>query len=116
MARGLPVVATRVGGLPEVVADGVTGLLVPPADPAALARAIVHIGRDPECGLRMGQAGRRRVEQHFEIRRMVADYEALYLDQMARPNQAQPVSSDCLGTEVGQAVQPDSLGTSGWRA
>jgi glycosyltransferase involved in cell wall biosynthesis len=108
MARGLPVVATRVGGLPEVVADGVTGLLVPPDDPAALAQAIVRIGRDPAGGLRMGQAGRRRVEQHFEIRRMVADYEALYLDRMARPNQAQLVSSDCLGTEVGQALQPDS--------
>jgi len=93
MACGLPVVATRVGGLPEVVEDGVTGLLVPPADPAALAQAILDIGRDPERGLRMGQAGRERVEQHFEIRRMVADYESLYVDGMTRPDEAQLVSS-----------------------
>jgi sugar transferase (PEP-CTERM/EpsH1 system associated) len=93
MACGLPVVATRVGGLAEVVRDGVTGLLVPPADPAALAQAVLRIGRDPERGLRMGRAGRERVEQHFEIRRMVADYESLYVAQMPRPDEAQLVSS-----------------------
>jgi glycosyltransferase involved in cell wall biosynthesis len=79
MARGLPVVATRVGGNPEVVAEDETGLLVPPRDPAALAAALLHLLRDPDAGRRMGRAGRRRVEEHFEIRRMVAGYEALYL-------------------------------------
>jgi glycosyltransferase involved in cell wall biosynthesis len=79
MARGLPVVATRVGGNPEVVADGVTGLLVPPRDPAALARAVLRVWRDSEAARRMGRAGRCRIEEHFDVRRMVARYEALYL-------------------------------------
>ena len=79
MARGLPIIATRVGGNPEVVADGQTGWLVPAGDPASLAQAIVRLWREPEAGRQMGQAGRQRVEHHFEIGRMVADYEALYL-------------------------------------
>jgi glycosyltransferase involved in cell wall biosynthesis len=79
MARGLPVVATRVGGNPEVVADGETGLLVPPRDPAALADAMLRLWRDTGLGLRLGQAGRGRVEEHFDVRRMVANYEAMYL-------------------------------------
>jgi len=93
MACGLPIVATRVGGTPEVVLDGETGLLVPPGDPVALAQAILRIGRDPERGLRMGQAGRGRVEQQFDIRRMVADYEALYVERMMRRGESRLVSS-----------------------
>src|SRR5262249_28267990 len=78
MARGLPVVATRVGGNPEGVADGETGLLVPPADPASLSAAVLSLLRDPQRGRCMGQAGRRRAERHFEVGRMVARYEGLY--------------------------------------
>jgi len=78
MARGLPVVATRVGGLPEVVEEGVTGLLVPPADPAALAAAMVETWSDPDRLDRLGHAGRRRAEECFDVRRMVAQYEVLY--------------------------------------
>jgi len=79
MARGLPVVATRVGGNPEVVVDGETGILVPPRDPAALSRAMLLIWRDQEEARRMGLAGRRRVEAYFDARRMVARYEEIYL-------------------------------------
>jgi glycosyltransferase involved in cell wall biosynthesis len=89
MARGLPVVATNVGGNPEVVADGQTGLLVPPGDPEALTRAVLQVESDAEAGRRMGDAGRRRVEQHFDVRGMVAAYEALYREGPApRPSSA----------------------------
>jgi glycosyltransferase involved in cell wall biosynthesis len=81
MASGLPVVATRVGGNPEVVADGGTGLLVPAGDPGSLARAILRLCGDHDLGRAFGQAGRRRVEEHFDVRRMVAGYEALYHEQ-----------------------------------
>jgi glycosyltransferase involved in cell wall biosynthesis len=78
MARGLPVVATRVGGNPEVVKDGETGLLVAPHSPRELAAAIRQIYMDPQQGRRMGLAGRQRVQQHFDVRRMVATYESIY--------------------------------------
>jgi glycosyltransferase involved in cell wall biosynthesis len=79
MARGLPVIATRVGGNPEVVADGETGLLVSPREPGALANAVLGLWAQADACTRMGLAGRQRVEQHFDVRRMVADYEALYV-------------------------------------
>jgi glycosyltransferase involved in cell wall biosynthesis len=78
MAAGLPVVATAVGGTPEVVMDGVTGLLVPPQDPSALAQAIERLLRDPDLRRTMGRAGRRRVEQHFDVRETVRQVEDLY--------------------------------------
>ena len=61
LARGRPVVATRVGAIPELVRDGVTGLLVPPADPPALAGAIRHLLDAPELAAALGQAGRAHV-------------------------------------------------------
>jgi glycosyltransferase involved in cell wall biosynthesis len=84
MARGLPVAATRVGGNAEVVRDGETGLLVPARDPEALARAMLRLLADPEEARRMGRAGRQRVEARFDVRRMVAAYEAAYLGHGGR--------------------------------
>ncbi len=78
MAFGLPVVATRAGGLPEVVEDGVTGLLVPPGDPQALADAIRRLLADPELRRRMGQAGRERVVAEFTADRVVRETIAVY--------------------------------------
>jgi glycosyltransferase involved in cell wall biosynthesis len=61
LARGRPLVATRVGAIPELVHDGVTGLLVPPADPPALAAAIQRLLDDPDLAAALGHAGRRHV-------------------------------------------------------
>lgn len=65
MAMGLPVVATDVGAVHEVVHDGVTGLLVPAREPAALAEAVLRLGRDPGLRARFGAAGRERALQRF---------------------------------------------------
>jgi glycosyltransferase involved in cell wall biosynthesis len=65
MACGAPVICTRVGGLPELVVDGVTGFLVPPNDPAALAARISQLLSQPELARTMGQASRRRIEERF---------------------------------------------------
>jgi glycosyltransferase involved in cell wall biosynthesis len=78
MAAGLPVVATHVGGTPEVVVHGSTGLLVPPRAPAAVAEAIREVLCDPRRRAAFGQAGRSRLEQHFSIDRMVSEYENAY--------------------------------------
>jgi glycosyltransferase involved in cell wall biosynthesis len=85
MSRGLPVVATAVGGNTEVVVDGETGLLVPPQSPAELAAAILTLYRQPDLARQMGALGRKRVEARFDSRMMVARYESLYLSgQSAR--------------------------------
>lgn len=67
MAHGLPVIATNVGGIPDVVTSE-TGLLVPPADADALARAMIHLARDAELRARMGRAAKERYEQFFSPR------------------------------------------------
>ncbi|HEY6360343.1 MAG TPA: glycosyltransferase [Vicinamibacterales bacterium] len=79
MAAGLPIVATRVGGNPEVVEHGKTGVLVPPQAPEALADAMLWMLRQPGARERMGRLARRRVEDRFDVRRTVAAYEQLYL-------------------------------------
>lgn len=78
MAQGKPVVATAVGGTPELVVDGETGILVPPGDVAALARALDGLLRDPERARRMGEAGRSRVEREFTLAASTARVLSLY--------------------------------------
>lgn len=78
MASGLPVVATAVGGNPELVSEGVTGRLVPTNDVEAMAQAIVDYARHPESARAAGQAGRKEVERHFSLDAMVGAYQALY--------------------------------------
>ena len=88
LGAGKPVVATRVGGVPEIVRDGIEGLLVPPDDPAALADALLALLRDPGLRDRMGAAGRTRQRTEFDIRVMVERLEALYESLFARTERA----------------------------
>ena len=78
MAAGLPVVATRVGGLPELVEDGRTGYLVPPADAPALAARLHDLASSAERRHVMGSAARTRVRDYFSAERMTADWVSIY--------------------------------------
>ncbi|WP_437224687.1 glycosyltransferase [Planctomicrobium sp. SH661] len=84
MAVGLPIVTTSVGGNPEIVVDGVTGKLVPPLNPDALASAILDMIEEHATWPQMAELGRLRVEQNFNIRNMVQNYESLYCECVQR--------------------------------
>jgi glycosyltransferase involved in cell wall biosynthesis len=83
-----PVVATRVGGLPDLIDDGVHGVLVPPRDPAALAEAVSGLLRDPDRRAAMGAAGRARRQAEFGIDAMVRRVEDLYVELLQRRGRA----------------------------
>ncbi|MGH7378352.1 MAG: glycosyltransferase, partial [Candidatus Methylomirabilales bacterium] len=78
MAAGKPVVATAVGGNPEAMIHGETGLLIPPGDSQALTEAMLWLLEHPREAARFGEAGRRRVAERFEISAMVRQYEEVY--------------------------------------
>jgi glycosyltransferase involved in cell wall biosynthesis len=78
MCAGLPVVATATGGVPEQVADGLTGILVPARNPKALSEAVLALAHDRERRQAMGRAGRERVEREFPIARSVSGLEQVY--------------------------------------
>ncbi len=80
MSAEVPIVATDVDGIPEVVGDSTVGLLVPPADPDALGAAIGSLLAEPVRRRNMGQAGRKRAETLFRLARMIERYETLYTD------------------------------------
>jgi len=87
MAMAKPVVATRVGGVPELVEEGKTGFLVPPRDPEAVANRVLHLCRDDAQRLRMGRAARARVEREFTVQQISAKLQRIYarsLEQMWR--------------------------------
>ena len=83
-AAGVPVVATRSGGIPEAIHDGVTGRIVAPAQPSELAQAILALVRDPELRSRMGRAGRTWVEDGFTADRMIDETLGIYRELVAR--------------------------------
>jgi glycosyltransferase involved in cell wall biosynthesis len=85
LACELPVVATRLSGTPELVKDGETGLLVPPADAGALAGAIERLLRDPALRERLGRAGRQHVLAEFELRANSEKLYEMFMDGSAAP-------------------------------
>jgi glycosyltransferase involved in cell wall biosynthesis len=81
MAAGLPVIATAVGGIPAIVADGVSGVLVEPGSPASLIAALERLAHDPELRARMGSAGAERHRRDWDAERMIDEY-ARVLDRI----------------------------------
>ena len=80
MVMGKPIVATNAGGVPEIIADRVTGILVKPADANAIADAVIYILSNPEIGRKMGRAGQERVERLFDVKMMVKKIENVYAE------------------------------------
>jgi len=78
MATAKPVLATAVGGSPEIVVDGATGRLVPRGDAAAMADMLMAYADDPELAAAHGQAGLARIVERFSLAAMVASYDAVY--------------------------------------
>ena len=78
MAAGLPAVATRVGGNAEIVQNGISGLLVPPKDPEALALAILEVLRSPKMGARLARAGQERIRNEFGLDGLLRKLQQLY--------------------------------------
>jgi glycosyltransferase involved in cell wall biosynthesis len=91
MACGRAIVATHAGGIPEVVDDGVTGLLVPPRDHAAMAQAIVRVLKDDALRARMGAAGFARVNERFTVDQMIEGTAAAYARIVATAPRDHPV-------------------------
>ncbi len=90
MAAGLPVVASAVGGVPEIVDDGTTGVLVPPGDPAALAAAIEPLLADATLRDRLGDAGRARVRERFDLAQLRRAHVELYTRELVRAGRPAP--------------------------
>jgi glycosyltransferase involved in cell wall biosynthesis len=90
MAAALPVVASSVGGVPEAVKDGDTGLLVPPRDPVRLAAALERLLADPALRRRLGANGRERVREHFGLEAFQQAHVAVYRGELARVGRAAP--------------------------
>ena len=90
---GTPVVATKVGGIPEIVSDGLDGILVPPADSDALADAIMELLNNDERRQRMAGAGRQKILTKFGFEEMVRSYEILYAHLTRAETDKGPASS-----------------------
>jgi glycosyltransferase involved in cell wall biosynthesis len=101
MAVGTPVVASRVGGVPEVVVDGETGILVPPGEPEPLAEACAALLRNRERAGRLGESGRARAVASFGIDRLVGELAALYRELYERRRGGAPgLSLSATGRET----------------
>lgn len=89
MATERPVVATNIGGIPEVVVNGKTGILVPPQNPEALASAVIDLLKNPEKVQEMGKMGKLRVEEKFTTKKMISEIENLYRNLLIEKKESQ---------------------------
>ena len=103
MAAGRPVVATRVGGVPDVVDDGKTGLLVPAGDVESLTTAILGLARDAETRRRYGAAGREHVKLRYTVDRLIQDIEQLYASALVQKRRS-PIERPASGALTGAAA------------
>jgi L-malate glycosyltransferase len=106
MAAKRSVVATRVGGVPDLIEDGETGRLVPPADAGALATAIAGLLADRTERLRLGSAARARVAREFSVEIVRAAFETLYLSGEVGPEPTSPRSSPAAPKSTGPTITP----------
>jgi glycosyltransferase involved in cell wall biosynthesis len=88
MALGKPTVASRVGGVPEIVAEGETGFMVEPGHSGQLADRVVQLLQDRDLRLRLGRAGRARVENHFTVAHTIAGIETVFDELLRRQGSA----------------------------
>ena len=96
MAAGAPVVATRVGGTPEALIDGETGLLVEPGDSGAIATGVARLLDDRELAMRLGRSARSLIADRFSVDRMVRSTERLYTSLLAKKQKQQTPAAACL--------------------
>ena len=98
LAAGRPVVATRVGGVPDVVTDGSDGLLVGVGDVEGMARALERLARDADLRRRLGDAGRADVPARYAVDRLVDDTDRLYRELLADARLPLPATDGGAGT------------------
>ena len=84
MSAALPVIATSVGGIPEVIRDGFNGLLVPPEDPAALASAIDYVCNDSALAKNLGNNAHKTIEERFSLDKVARSYSQIYQELVQR--------------------------------
>jgi glycosyltransferase involved in cell wall biosynthesis len=94
MALARPVIATRGGGIPDIVVEGETGTIVAPGDADALAEAVAALAADPDRAAEMGRRGRMRLESHFSVGRQVDTLRRIYAEAMAAPARAGLIVAD----------------------
>lgn len=100
MASSCPVVATRVGGLPDLIADRKTGILVPPRQPEALTNAVLCLLHDPQIARELGRNGRDSVRHRFTVQRLLSDTDDLYTQLLAEKAISVRAPEKLVGSEV----------------
>ena len=83
MSLGVPVIATNVGGIPEIIEDGISGFLVPPAEPVNCANKIIELAKDDRKRREIGISGRKRIKEHFSVSKMIEGIQTVYEEILA---------------------------------